>query len=65
MDHDWLKNYPEGVPHEVHPEQYRSLTHLLEESFRKHASNPFSVCMERWMSYRQLDELSGALGAWL
>ena len=65
MEHDWLKNYPEGVPHEVHPEQYRSLTHLLEESFRKHASNPFSVCMERWMSYRQLDELSGALGAWL
>ena len=65
MEHDWLKNYPEGVPHEIHPEQYRSLTHLLEESFRKHASNPFSVCMERWMSYRQLDELSGALGAWL
>jgi long-chain acyl-CoA synthetase len=65
MDRDWLKNYPDGVPHEVHPEQYRSLTHLLEESLRKHASNPFSVCMERWMSYRELDELSAALGAWL
>ena len=65
MDRYWLKNYPEGVPHEVAPEQYRSLTHLLEESFRKNASRPFSVCMERWMSYRQLDELSGALGAWL
>ena len=23
----WLKNYPADVPHEVHPEQYRSLTH--------------------------------------
>ena len=65
MEKSWLKNYPEGVPHDVQPEQYRSLTHMLEESFRKHASNPFSVCMERWMSYRQLDELSAAFGAWL
>ncbi len=65
MDKYWLKSYPEGVPHEVHPEQYRSLTHLLEESFRKNASRPFSVCMERWMSYRELDERSAALGAWL
>jgi len=61
----WLASYPEGVPHEIHPEQYTSLTHLLEESFRKHASRPFSVCMEKWMTYRQLDELSKALGAWL
>ena len=65
MDRPWLKNYPEGVPHDVNPEQYRSLTQLLEESFRKNASRPFSVCMERWMSYAQLDELSQSLGAWL
>ncbi|MBG9388518.1 AMP-binding protein [Caenimonas aquaedulcis] len=65
MEKYWLKSYPEGVPHDVHPEQYRSLTQLLEESFRKNASRPFSVCMERWMSYGQLDDLSAALGAWL
>jgi long-chain acyl-CoA synthetase len=65
MDKPWLKSYPEGVAADINPEQYRSLTQLLEESFRKNASRPFSVCMERWMSYRQLDELSTALGAWL
>ncbi|WP_048439526.1 AMP-binding protein [Caenimonas sp. SL110] len=65
MDKHWLKSYPEGVPHDVRPEQYSSLTQLLEESFRKNASRPFSVCMERWMSYGQLDNLSAALGAWL
>ena len=64
MDKLWLKSYPEGVPHEIHPEQYRSLTQLLEESFRKNASHRFSVCMDRWMSYGQLDSLSAALGAW-
>lgn len=61
----WLKSYPQGVPHEIDAEQYTSLTHLLEESFRRHADRPFSVCMERWMTYRQLDELSKSLGAWL
>ncbi|TWO70752.1 AMP-binding protein [Caenimonas sedimenti] len=61
----WLKSYPEGVPPDVHPQQYGSLTQLLEESFRKNASRPFSVCMERWMTYGQLDSLSKALGAWL
>lgn len=65
MDKYWLKSYPEGVPHEIQPEQYRSLTQLLEESFRKNASRPFSVCMERWMTYGELDNLSTALGAWL
>lgn len=61
----WLRSYPETVPHEIDPEQYTSLTQLLEESFRKNAAKPFSVCMERWMTYRQLDELSKSLGAWL
>jgi long-chain acyl-CoA synthetase len=65
MDKFWLKSYPPGVAHDVDPEQYRSLTHLLEESFQRHASSPFSVCMDRWMSYRELDELSASLGAWL
>ncbi len=61
----WLKNYPADVPHEVHPGQYRSLTHLLEEAFSRHADRPFSVCMDRWMSYREVDQLSARLGAWL
>jgi long-chain acyl-CoA synthetase len=66
MDHrPWLASYPEGMPHEIDPEQYSSLTHLLEESFRKNAARPFSVCMERWMTYGQLDELSKSLAAWL
>ena len=65
MEKIWLRSYPPGVPHDVAPEQYSSLAQLLEESFRMNATQPFSVCMERWMSYRQLDELSAALGAWL
>jgi long-chain acyl-CoA synthetase len=65
MDKIWLKNYPANVPHEIHPEQYRSLTALIEESFKKHADRPYTVCMDRWMTYGQLDTLSSAMGAWL
>lgn len=65
MDKIWLKSYPASVPHEIQPDQYRSLTAMLEESFRKHAAKPYTVCMDRWMSYGQLDSLSSALGAWL
>lgn len=65
MERIWLKNYPPGVPHDIDAEQYKSLTDLMERAFREHGDNPFSVCMNRWMSYKQLDELSTALGAWL
>ena len=65
MNKHWLKSYPEGVAHTIDTEQFQSLNQLLEDSFKKNASKPFSVCMERWMSYGELDELSSALGAWL
>jgi long-chain acyl-CoA synthetase len=44
MDRFWLQSYPDGVAHDVHPEQFRSLTHMLDESFKKNADRPFSVC---------------------
>lgn len=65
MDKFWLKSYPAGVPHTVNPETFRSLNHLLEDAFKANAKRPFSVCMDRWMSYGELDELSSTLGAWL
>ncbi|MGE5622369.1 MAG: acyl-CoA synthase, partial [Bacillota bacterium] len=37
MEKIWLKSYPKGVPAEIDYKQYRSLVHLLEESFRKYA----------------------------
>jgi long-chain acyl-CoA synthetase len=65
MEKHWLKNYPDGVAHEIDPEPFGSLNQLLEDSFKKNAARPFSVCMDRWMTYAQLDSLSSALGAWL
>src|SRR3954471_161942 len=65
MDKFWLESYETGVPAEVDCTQYRSLTHLLEEAFRKYADRKAYVCMDRSITYGELDELSQQMGAWL
>lgn len=65
MDKFWLKSYPPKVPQEIDPDQFQSLTQLLEASFKKNAANPFSVCLDRWTTYKEVDDLSAAMGAWL
>jgi acyl-CoA synthetase (AMP-forming)/AMP-acid ligase II len=65
MKQPWFDSYPAGVPHEINPNAYTSLAALFNESFKKNASSRFSVCMDQWMTYGELDELSTAVGAWL
>ena len=64
-DKPWLKQYPPGVPAEINVDVYPSLVALLEEAFRKHARRDAAVCMDRRLTFAQVDELSAALGAWL
>ena len=64
MEKVWLSHYPKEVPHEIHPEEFGSLTQMLEQSFKTNRDLPFSVCMDRWMTYGELDHLSAALASW-
>ena len=65
MDKIWLQSYPPGVPSEIDPDQYRSLVHLQEEAFRKYAQRKAYVCMDKFLTYAELDAYSKQLGAWL
>ncbi|QBE64071.1 long-chain fatty acid--CoA ligase [Pseudoduganella lutea] len=65
MDKIWLKSYPSGVPAEIDPNQYRSLVHLLEESFQKYADRKAFVCMDKHITFGELDTHSKRIGAWL
>src|SRR3954464_3811538 len=65
MERIWLKQYPAGVPADIDINQYSSLVELLEESFAKFSERKAFICMDKSISYRELDELSAALGAWL
>src|SRR6266498_4116159 len=65
MEPIWLKNYPVGVPAEVDISLYPSVVALFEESFAKHKNAVAYVCMDRKLTFGQLEELSRALGAFL
>ncbi|TAJ28353.1 MAG: long-chain fatty acid--CoA ligase, partial [Reyranella sp.] len=65
MDRFWLKNYPAGVPADIDPSAYPSVVSLFEESFTKHRDNRAYVCMDKALTFGEIDKLSTALGAWL
>ncbi|MCK6431121.1 MAG: long-chain fatty acid--CoA ligase [Burkholderiaceae bacterium] len=64
-DRFWLKHYPPGVPADIDYNQYKSLVQLLDEAFKKYSALPAYTCMGATLTYRQLDEQSAAIGAWL
>ena len=64
MEKIWLNSWPAGVPAEIDPTQYASLTALFEESFGKYAQQPAFACMGKTLTYAQLDTLSARLAAW-
>ncbi|MDB5632036.1 MAG: long-chain-fatty-acid--CoA ligase, partial [Tardiphaga sp.] len=65
MERIWLKQYPAGVPADVDVNLYPSLVDLLEESFAKFRDRKAFICMDKSITYRELDERSMALGAYL
>lgn len=65
IDKFWLKSYPAGVPAEIDVTQYKSLVHLLEESFKNFADRKAYICMDKSMTYGELDAMSQRVAAWL
>jgi long-chain acyl-CoA synthetase len=65
VDRFWLKSYPKGVPADIDYNQYESLVQLLDEAFKKYSNQPAYSCMGVTMTFRQLDENSAAIAAWL
>lgn len=64
-DKPWLESYHPDVPHEIDPSRYGSLVDLLNEAFKTHASRDAAAFMGQRMTFRDLDERSAALAAWL
>jgi len=65
VDRFWLKNYPAGVPADIDPSVYPSVVALIEESFAKYRNARAYVCMDKALSFGEIDTLSRALAAWL
>ena len=65
MDRIWLKHYPAGVPTEIDPGKYASLVALLEESFAKYRDRKAFICMDKAITYGELDAMSRDFAAYL
>jgi long-chain acyl-CoA synthetase len=65
MDKTWLKQYPAGVPAEIDVNQYPSLVALLEDSFKQHAAKEAYHFMGKSIRFREVDDASRALAAYL
>jgi long-chain acyl-CoA synthetase len=65
MDRFWLKSYPPGVPSDIDPSLYPSVVALLEESFAKFRDQRAYVCMDKAITFGEIDTLSKALAGWL
>jgi long-chain acyl-CoA synthetase len=61
----WHKRYPPGIPAAIDPSRYSTLVDLLGECFGKFHDRTAFVCMNKVMTYGELDETSRAFGAWL
>ncbi len=61
----WLNHYPAGVAPTIDTAEFPSLVDLLEDAWRRHAKRDAASFMGVRMSFRDIDEQSQAMGAWL
>lgn len=61
----WLASYVDGVPHEIDPDQYTSLSHYFDECIAKHRKRAGFVSIGTEMTYGRLDQLVDAFAGWL
>ncbi|ERT96564.1 hypothetical protein P041_02279 [Brucella sp. 04-5288] len=61
----WLKSYPAGVPHDINLSAATSISDMISASCRQFANSPAFTCMGKDISYKELDDHSRALAAWL
>ncbi|HWJ07708.1 MAG TPA: AMP-binding protein [Steroidobacteraceae bacterium] len=65
MERIWLKHYPAGVPADINPAAYRSLLHLLDHCIERFRDRPCFTCMDRTLTYGELDVLATRFAAYL
>jgi long-chain acyl-CoA synthetase len=64
-DRIWLSSYPPNTPSDIAPLKHSSIAALIEESFKRFADRPAFTCMGKTISYKDLEDYSTRIGAWL
>jgi len=61
----WLKHYPAGMAYEIDPDIYPSLVEMIDEGLKKYASTPAYSCMDKQITYAEVDKSSRDFAAYL
>jgi len=61
----WLSNYPNGVPANIDPDAYSALIDMVLETFEKYRKKDAFTCMDKSLTFDQIDKYSEAFGAYL
>ena len=61
----WLKNYPEGVPHDVDISAYSSLLEMFDEAFERYPNRQACEYLGKFLTYSELDQHSRHFAAYL
>ena len=65
MEKIWLKSYPDNVPAELPPSEFRSIREMFESTFAAYPERPSFTNMGTTMTYRELDERSMQFACYL
>lgn len=65
MEKVWLKEYQEGVAHEINVNEYKNIPHILDKAFEDFADKPAFTCMGKTFTYHEIDYLSKKFGSYL
>ena len=65
MEKIWLKNYQAGVAHEIDINEFQSVVEVFERSVNKFRDRPAMACMDKVLSYGELDTLSANFASYL
>ncbi|HTL11424.1 MAG TPA: AMP-binding protein [Bdellovibrionota bacterium] len=61
----WLKHYPQGVPAEINPENYRSIVDVFDRASSKHGASVAYSNMGANLTYADMDRLTAQFAAFL
>ena len=65
MDKIWLKSYPPGVPADIDISGFNSLGDVFARSVRLYGSRTAYICMDKGITYDELDRLTAQFAGYL
>ncbi len=64
-DYPWFSKYPQGIPKEIDPNEYKSLADLFEDGFKKYSDLPAFENMGKVITFKELDLLTRDFASYL